>query len=177
MKISKKFTTVTSFSKLLAMALFIALPIATLVLGINIGQGNTTLTDYSINVKKVTSPAPISSSTPIANPTNKDTTVSLNCLPSDLKPSYFVYVEPGNGNKTTIGNKLKSLGAACKGSKLITSSGLEIYFFREDPKFCQATPVEDYQIRKQNQSSEIQKLAKTYEVIEVTCNPDGKQTS
>lgn len=158
------------------MVLFIMLPIVALILGLKIGEGK--LNDYSVYLKATSKPAP-ATNTPMTSPPpiDKNINVGFGCLPANLKPSFFVYVEPGNGNRTTIDKKLKSLGASCNSSKLMTSSGREIYFFNEDPKFCQGTPVEDYEIRKQNQVNEIAKLTKTYEVIEVTCNPDGKRSA
>jgi hypothetical protein len=106
---------------------------------------------------------------------------SCDCLPQDIKPNDVVSVrvgKPGSGGpataeKLTVAMKLKELNASCKDAKLVDGAGKEIYFYRLQG--CWGNPPEDYQEILRKQGEELSRLRKTYQVVEMTCNPEGAQ--
>ena len=104
------------------------------------------------------------------------------CLPSDIKPGDVVSVERVNGSggaqrlkKITVRDVLKQVGAHCLEGKLLDAAGKEIRFYRLVG--CWGNPPEDYQEILDKQNRELEKLKKSFHVIEISCNTTGEQIS
>jgi hypothetical protein len=100
------------------------------------------------------------------------------CLPKDIQRTDVVTVEqrrPGKpgGTKVTVEQKLKAIRARCRKGKLVDPSGKPIYFYQLQG--CWGNPPADYQEILSAQQKELEKLRKTYHVIEMTCNPSGNE--
>jgi hypothetical protein len=98
------------------------------------------------------------------------------CLPKDIKRTDVVTVQqrgPGRsgGKKVTVEQKLKEIKARCRKGKLVDAAGKPIYFYQLQG--CWGNPPEGYQEILSAQQRELEKLRKTYRVIEMTCNPSG----
>jgi len=99
------------------------------------------------------------------------------CLPRNIKRTDVVTAEmtrPGGpeGKKVTVEQKLKELKARCRKGKLVNADGKPIYFFQLQG--CWGNPPENYQEILRTQQKKLEKLRKTYHVIEMTCNPSGE---
>lgn len=80
-------------------------------------------------------------------------------------------VSGGVPRKITVAQKLAALKASCKRGKLVDAAGKEIHFYRLEG--CWGNPPEDYQEILRKQGEELARLRERYNVIEMTCNPDG----
>ena len=99
------------------------------------------------------------------------------CLPKDIKRTDIVSAQlqrPGRpgGAKVTVAQKLKEIKARCRKGKLVDANGKPIYFYQLQG--CWGNPPADYQEILSQQQRELEKLRKTYHVIEMTCNPSGE---
>ncbi len=100
------------------------------------------------------------------------------CLPKGIARTDIVSAQPGKpgrngGAKVTVEQKLREIKARCRKGKLVDASGKPIYFYRVQG--CWGNPPEDYREILSKQKSELEKLRKSYRVIEMTCNPSGEQ--
>ena len=99
------------------------------------------------------------------------------CLQKDIQPTDVVSAptkKPGRaGRRVTVDDKLKELKARCKRSKLVDSTGREIFFYRMVG--CWGNPPEGYSEILERQNAELAKLRKHYHVMEMTCNASGEQ--
>jgi hypothetical protein len=96
------------------------------------------------------------------------------CLPADTKPDEVVSLEGSKNIPVTVAQKLKELGAKCNAkSQLVNSSGRPIYFYHLTGCWGMAPPNRDEILA--NQARKIAELKKTYQVIEMTCNPTGAE--
>ena len=100
------------------------------------------------------------------------------CLPKGIERTDIVSVQPGKpgqrgGAKVTVEQKLREIKARCRKGKLVDASGKPIYFYRMQG--CWGNPPADYREILNQQTSELEKLRKSYRVIEMTCNPSGEQ--
>ncbi len=103
---------------------------------------------------------------------DKNTDGYLACLPPNIKSDSVVSIGIGRANKVTVSQKLDQLQAHCdRSGKLIDSAGKEIYFFPTTG--CWGNPPADYQEILHQQQENIDHLKQTYDVIEMTCNPEG----
>lgn len=98
------------------------------------------------------------------------------CLPNNINRTDVVTVQqsrPGKpgGTKVTVEQKLKAIKAKCRKGKLVDSAGKPIYFYQLQG--CWGNPPAGYQEILSAQQKELEKLRKTYHVIEMTCNPSG----
>lgn len=97
------------------------------------------------------------------------------CLPQDVKADEVVSIEPlGKGRaarQITVKDKLKQLGARCRGSRLVDSRGKQIHFYRLTG--CWGNPPADYEEILENQRQELARLRRRYRVVEISCNPSG----
>jgi hypothetical protein len=73
--------------------------------------------------------------------------------------------------KTTVQDRLRSLGARCQDGELVDSAGKEICFFRLVG--CWGNPPFKYRDILRRQNEELSKLREHCTVIEITCNPSG----
>ena len=98
------------------------------------------------------------------------------CLPKDIQRTDVVSVQmngPGRvGKKVTVEQKLKAIKARCRKGKLVDAVGKPIYFYQLQG--CWGNPPAEYQEILRAQQKELEKLRKTYHVIEMTCNPGGE---
>jgi len=99
------------------------------------------------------------------------------CLPKDIKRADIVSAQlqrPGrsDGAKVTVEQKLKEIKARCHKGKLVDANGKQIYFYQLQG--CWGNPPADYQEILNQQRIELEKLRKSYRVIEMTCNPSGE---
>ncbi|HRI03896.1 MAG TPA: hypothetical protein PLL77_09150 [Pyrinomonadaceae bacterium] len=95
------------------------------------------------------------------------------CLPPDIKEDTVIgWDNPVNSERPstpiTVRQTLAKLKAKCVCDKLVNSRGKKIRFFQLQG--CWGNPPSDYLEIMENQRKEIEKLRKTYEVIEVTCD-------
>jgi len=102
------------------------------------------------------------------------------CLPPDIKATDVVSAQTarpglyrGEVKTITVAQKLKELKARCRKHKLVDSKGKEIRFFRLIG--CWGNPPDDYQEQLARQANELASLRKRYRVIEMTCNPSGRE--
>jgi hypothetical protein len=99
------------------------------------------------------------------------------CLPAGITPSEVVSAVRVKGpasdkvEKTTVQDRLRSLGARCQDGKLVDSAGKEICFFRLVG--CWGNPPFNYRDILRRQNEELSKLREHRTVIEITCNPSG----
>ncbi len=102
------------------------------------------------------------------------------CLPPGIKLADIVQViraggegsEATSARSVTVAQKLQELKATCHGAnKLVDGGGKEIVFF--PLQGCWGNPPPDYQEILQKQREEIERLARQYTVIEMTCHPAG----
>ena len=95
------------------------------------------------------------------------------CLPDGIKPDLIVSTERVESNRrlivrtVTVNQILIRLGARCKKGKLVDEHGREIYFYRLIG--CWGNPPADYQELLAKQNSELSRLKRQYNVIEITC--------
>jgi hypothetical protein len=96
------------------------------------------------------------------------------CLPADTKPDEVVTVREPKNTKVTVAQKLKELGAKCNAKgQLVNASGRPIYFYHLTGCWGMAPP--NYEEIMANQARKIAELEKTYQVIQMTCNPTGAE--
>jgi hypothetical protein len=100
------------------------------------------------------------------------------CLPADIHADDIVSIKTTTTRsggtrveRTTVVQKLRSLGARCVRSKLRDNSGREIRFFRLNG--CWGNPPADYLEILSQQRKEIDRLKRSFTVIEMTCNRSG----
>src|SRR5437868_4403389 len=92
------------------------------------------------------------------------------CLPSDTKPDDVVTIQQPKNAKVTVAQTLKTLGAKCNAKgQLVNKNGRPIYFYHLTGCWGMAPPNRDEILA--NQMRKIAELKKTYQVIEMTCNP------
>ncbi len=94
------------------------------------------------------------------------------CLPPDVKEDTVIgWDNPVNSERPstpiTVRQTLAKLKAKCVCDKLVDSRGKEIRFFQLQG--CWGNPPIDYLEIMEGQRKEIEKLKKTYRVIEITC--------
>jgi hypothetical protein len=93
------------------------------------------------------------------------------CLPSETKLDDIVSRDTNNP-PLTVAQKLKQMGASCNTkNKLVAKNGKPIYFYRLTG--CWGNPPQNYQEILAEQRRKIAELEKTYEVVQMTCNPTG----
>lgn len=91
-----------------------------------------------------------------------------NCLPKDVAPDALVSGEEWKSQKpVTVREALRRIEARCQDSKLFDKTGREIYFVHLIG--CWSNPPEDYQEQLTHQAQEIQRLKKTYTVLQISC--------
>ena len=105
-------------------------------------------------------------------------TGGYDCLPADIKEDSvvgFTTVESSKGLRSnvavTVREVLRKIKARCSCGKLVDGEGKPIYFYQLQG--CWGNPPADYLEILDHQKKEIEKLRKTYTVIEMTCNPGG----
>ncbi len=95
------------------------------------------------------------------------------CLPKDVARETLVSGEELKSAKgetqepVTVGEALRIIEARCREGKLFDQTGREIYFVHLIG--CWGNPPEDYQERLKLQAQEIERLKKTYRVLEIPC--------
>lgn len=99
------------------------------------------------------------------------------CLPKGIERTDIVSAQPSkpgrnSAAKITVEQKLKEIRARCRKGKLVDAKGKQVYFYRLQG--CWGNPPEDYREILSKQESELEKLRKSYRVIEMTCNPTGE---
>jgi hypothetical protein len=101
------------------------------------------------------------------------------CLPEGIKASDVVSAvrlrKDGSDKieKTTVEDKLRSLGARCENGKLVNSAGKEVCFYRLVG--CWGNPPFNFRDILRRQNEELARLREHCTVIEMTCNPSGAQ--
>ena len=101
------------------------------------------------------------------------------CLPKDVTVDTLVSSQDLESTKgktqypVTVRDALRGLEARCLKGTLLDKTGREIYFFHLIG--CWGNPPEDYQERLTLQAQEIQRLKKTYTVLEIPCALDPRQ--
>ena len=110
--------------------------------------------------------------------TAADFTGRYDCLPADIKEDSvvgFTTVASSKGSQTThpvtVRETLRKMKARCSCGKLVAGRGKPIRFYQLQG--CWGNPPADYLEILDQQKKEIEKLKKTYTVIEMTCNPGG----
>lgn len=99
----------------------------------------------------------------------------LPCLPKDVAQDALVSGEEwkaakgGTQKPVTVREALRRIEAHCRKGKLFDKTGREIYFVHLVG--CWGNPPEDYLERLTLQAQEIQRLKKTYTVLEIPCGP------
>jgi hypothetical protein len=100
---------------------------------------------------------------------------ALNCLPSGINASTIasaIMMPNGKVKQTTIQQTLQTLGASCKGKRLVDRQGREIRFFQQVG--CTGAPPPPELIKQwEIERAKLVQLKKRYTVIELTCNTSG----
>ena len=99
---------------------------------------------------------------------------ALVCLPKEIKAETIVSTPAASGSKRgtlkrmTVKEVLTSLKARCKRGKLVDGKGREIRFVSLIG--CWGNPPEDYEEQLKRQAGELDRLRKSYTVIEIPCD-------
>jgi hypothetical protein len=100
---------------------------------------------------------------------------ALNCLPSGIKAGTIVSANMMANNQVkqiTVKQTLQTLGASCKGKRLVDRPGREIRFFQQ-VGCTGAPPPPDLVKQWEIERAKLTQLKKRYTVIELTCNATG----
>jgi hypothetical protein len=92
----------------------------------------------------------------------------FDCLPKDVRLAEVVSYGGGGKENITVEKKLLEMKARCRNGKLVDARNKEIRFFRGN---CWGSPPRDYLEILKRKRQELEKLKKTYSVIEIMCNP------
>ncbi len=101
------------------------------------------------------------------------------CLPSDVTVDTVVSFQASPTSKggqnavpVTVKQTLKKLKARCSHGKLTAGTGKRVYFYHLQG--CWGNPPADYLAILDEQKKEIEKLKRTYALIELTCEQDAR---
>ncbi len=101
------------------------------------------------------------------------------CLPAGVGLTTIVrYVEQKNGvektlaNVVTVGDELKTVGGRCKNGTLKSKAGRPIRFY--NLQGCWGNPPANYLEIIDEQKKEIERLKRTFTLIELTCDQDAR---
>ena len=97
------------------------------------------------------------------------------CLPQDLEADVVISTEPATRTRAarpiTVKDKLRQLGARCRGRRLVDKKGKQIRFHRLVG--CWGNPPANYLEIMEDQRQELARLRRRYRVVEISCNPSG----
>jgi len=92
----------------------------------------------------------------------------FDCLPKDVQLNDVVTYSKRTKGNVTVEKTLIQMKAQCRNKKLVDAKRRGIRFFRTS---CWGNPPADYLEIQQRESSELQKLKRTYAVIVFGCDP------
>ena len=102
---------------------------------------------------------------------------NVECLPAGVSSTDTVSAErvgpSGRLVTVTVAQRLRQLGASCRGDKLVDSSALPIRFYR---LHCFGAPTTYALETLRRERAELDSLSRRFTVITMTCSPSGQPT-